>query len=67
MTPNEKRLRACLEKMEPDVHEAFLKVLSYLADREVKLSPSQIVTLVNSELEARQNEEILTSSKTSRQ
>lgn len=60
MSPNEERLKACLEKMEPKVYEAFLTVLSYLADREIRLSPSQIVTLVNSELQARQNEEILT-------
>ena len=60
MTPNEEQLRACLEKTDPDVHDAFVKVLNYLADRGVKLSPSQIVTLVNSELEAKHNEQTLT-------
>lgn len=59
MTPNEKQLRACLEKMEPHVYNAFLTVLNYLAGSSVKLSPSEIVTLVNSELEAQRTEEAL--------
>lgn len=59
MTPNEVRLRACLEKMEPHVHEAFLTVLNYLAGSKVKLSPGEIVALVNSELEAQRTEEAL--------
>lgn len=59
MTPNEERLRACLAKMEPHVYDAFLTVLNYLAASPVKLSPSEIVTLVNSELEAQRTEEVL--------
>ena len=60
MDANEEQLRACLAKMQPDVHDAFLTVLSYLAGQPAKLSTSQIVTLVNSEIEARQHEQLLT-------
>lgn len=60
MDANEQQLRACLARMQPDVHEAFLTVLSYLVGQSVKLSSSQIVTLVNSEIEARQHEQLLT-------
>lgn len=60
MDANEEKLRACLAKMQPDVHDAFLTVLSYVVGQPVKLSTSQIVTLVNSEIEARQSEQLLT-------
>lgn len=60
MDANEELLRACLAKMQPDVHDAFLTVLNYLVAQPVKLSTSQIVTLVNSEIEARQHEQLLT-------
>lgn len=59
MDANEEQLKACLAKMQPDVHDAFLTVLSYLVGQPVKLSTSQIVTLVNSEIEARQYEQLL--------
>ncbi len=49
MSPNALRLHVCLSHMHPDVREAFLNVLEFMATRGQRLQPEQIVALVNIE------------------